>query len=44
MDKDNCVMCNKEIDLMKNDTYEYDLMEGVWCRGCYEEESNKIEA
>ena len=33
-----CCRCDKEIDLDKEDAYNYDYMEEVWCKECMEEE------
>lgn len=35
--KDNCVMCNVEIDL-ENSEYHFDVEDGVWCILCAEKE------
>lgn len=40
MDKGNCVMCNKEIDLFKHEDYEYGYDGEVWCISCCERESD----
>lgn len=35
-----CVMCNKKVDLSNNDTYEYDNEGEVWCKVCFDRESD----
>jgi hypothetical protein len=39
-DKDNCIMCNKELNLFHHNTYEYDYEGEIWCDSCFQKESD----